>query len=75
MDIKSGKFYFKEIFLTLPLTSLSFIVKIQVVPGCNCCDIDGELVSNGFDITIDGEEYGKNNFLLGSLTLFLARVL
>merc|ERR1719300_1828651 len=29
----------------------------QVIPGCNCCDIDGELVSNGFNITIDGEEY------------------
>jgi len=32
-------------------------ISTQVLPGCNCCVLDGELVSDGYSWEVDGVEY------------------
>ena len=34
-------------------------ISTQILPGCNCCDVDGKLVPDGYSWFIDRQEYGK----------------
>ena len=53
LEVKSGKD-----FISLCLDSTKNLA--QIISGCDCCELDGDLVPDGFKWDINGESDGTN---------------
>ena len=49
-------------------------ISSQVLPGCNCCVVDGKLVPDGFSWRVEDEQFGKNDQLLNIRICIMVKI-
>ena len=40
-----------------------YLISYKILPGCDCCEIDGVLVADGYTWQENGKTFGKNAHL------------